>query len=221
MITADQLFNAGAHIGYSRSRRHPSMVPFIFAQRKRYDVINLEKTLEQFEKASNFLKELSDAKKSILLVGAKPEIRAITEKYANLSSIPYVSNRWLGGSLTNFKEIKKRIDSLVDLRSRKEKGTLVYKTKKELLMIEREITRLERNFAGLVKLEKAPSVVIVIDAKKEHIAVSEAHKLGIPVIAFMNTDSNVNDAEYPIVLNDASLPAVDIAVKELLSSYTA
>lgn len=221
MITGEQLFTAGAHVGYSRSRRNPSMVPFVYAQRKRYDIINLEITLQQIAKAAEVIAEIGKEKKPLLIVGSKPEIRMITEKYANLSSIPYVHNRWLGGTLTNFKEIKKRIDSLVDLRSRKEKGTLVYKTKKELLMIEREMARLEHNFAGIVGLDRLPAAMLVVDVKKEHIAVAEAHKLGIPVIGLMNTDSAVADAEYPIVLNDASLPTVDLVVHDLLANYNA
>ncbi len=218
MLTGEQLFNAGAHVGYSRSRRHPLMVPFVFAQRKRYDIINLETTLAQLEKTRAFIAELNEAKKPILVVGAKPEIRSTVEKHATLAGLPYVHNRWLGGTLTNFKEIKKRIDSLVDLRAKKEKGTLVYKTKKELLMIEREIARLERNFAGLVKLERMPGALLVVDSKKEHIAVAEARKMGIPVIALMNTDGSINDAEYPIVMNDASVSAVDLVLKDLIAS---
>lgn len=215
--TVDSMFAVGAHFGYSKTRRHPSTAKFIFTTKNRSDIIDIEKTLVQLETAKAFVASL--AGKVILFVGTKPEARAITEAAAVKLSLPYAINRWVGGVLTNFPEIKKRIARLEDLRDKKAKGELDVYTKKERLLIDEEIADMEKNFAGIVSMKKMPDAMFVIDPKKEHIAVTEAHKMHIPVIALLNTDCDMKTVEYPILANDGSTSSIEFFVNEIVSAY--
>jgi small subunit ribosomal protein S2 len=134
--------------------------------------------------------------------------------------MPYVSERWVGGTLTNFPEIKKRITKLLDLRDQKEKGGLDKYTKKEKLLIDREMEDMTKNFQGLTGITKTPDVMFVVDPKKEHIAVTEARKMNMPIIALLNTDCNLKNIDYPIVANDASVPSITFFVSKLKEAYT-
>jgi small subunit ribosomal protein S2 len=213
------LFKAGGHLGYSKTRRHPSAKGFIFGSRNNTDIINLEKTESCIEEAKKFLKTLGTENKQVLLVGTKQEIRDIAESAANRMNVPYATERWIGGTLTNFSEIRKRINRLEMLSSQHEKGELLVKTKKEKLMIEREIARLKRFFGGLTTLLKLPSALFVVDPRAEDTAVKEAIKLSIPVLGIANTDCDMHTLNYPIPANDAGMATVRIILDELVRAY--
>ena len=217
----EEMFRAGAHYGYSKSRRHPSTSAYIFNTKNGIDIINIAKTHELFEKAMERVKKYAETGKTILFVGTKAEAKQQITEIALALNMPYVAERWVGGTLTNFPEIKKRIAKLLDLREQKEKGGLDKYTKKERLLIDKEISDMTRNFQGLTGISKIPDVVFVIDPKKEHIAVAEAHKMNIPVIALLNTDCNIKQAEYPIIANDASISSITFFVKAVKDAYAA
>lgn len=217
----ENMFKAGAHYGYSKSRRHPSTTPYIFATKNGVDIINIEKSDDLFQKALAQVAQYAQAGKTILFVGTKAEARQIMVETALSLNMPYVSERWVGGSLTNFPEIKKRITKLLDLRDQKEKGGLDKYTKKERLLIDREMDDMTKNFQGLTGITKTPDVMFVIDPKKEHIAVTEAQKMNLPVIALLNTDCNLKQVEFPIIGNDASVSSITFFVQALKDAYVA
>ncbi len=211
----DAMFQAGAHFGYSKTRRHASVAKRIFTTKNRVDIIDIEKTALELEKALAFLSDLRANGKIILFVGTKPEAKNIIKAAAERIGMPYVSERWVGGALTNFSEIKKRIARLVDLRDKKSKNELDIYTKKERLLIDKEIADMEKNFSGIVDMKKMPDAMLLIDPKKEHIAVTEATKMHIPTVALLNTDCDMKAVTYPIVGNDASTSSINYFVSEL------
>jgi small subunit ribosomal protein S2 len=202
------LYEAGAHVGYSKTRRHPSTTPFIFQSRQKKDIINLEETSKQLISALEFIAKIKADGGQILFVGTKPEAKRIVREQAELIDMPFVTERWLGGTLTNAKELRTRVDRLIDLETKRANDELVYRTKKERLLIEREIEKLERKFGGLRNLKKSPTALFVIDPRKEHIAIQEAQQMNIPVVAIANNDCNINGITYPIVANDTNVSAV-------------
>ena len=213
------MFAAGAHFGYSRSRRHPSVKPFIFGVKNGVEIMDLEKTSVELERAKAFVKSLATGNKQILFVGTKNEGKKAVEDGAMSIDMPFVVERWVGGVLTNFPEIKKRIARLEDLRAQREKGELAIYTKKERLLIDKDIERLERNFAGVVSMRDIPAALFIIDPKKEAIAVKEAQFLGIPVVALSNSDCNLREADYSIPGNDSSVSSITFFVKQIVDAY--
>lgn len=218
--TIEEMFRAGVHYGYSKSRRHPSVSPYIFTTKNGIDIINIEKTYDLLEKALEEISRLASSGKTILFVGTKPEAKQQIIETALSLNMPYVGERWVGGALTNFPEIKKRITRLLDLRDQKEKGDLDKYTKKEKLLIDKEMEDMTRNFQGLTGITKTPDAVFVVDPKKEHIAVTEAKKMKLPVIALLNTDCNLKQVEYPIVANDASISSITFFLLKIKEAYT-
>jgi small subunit ribosomal protein S2 len=214
----NEMFDAGAHVGYSKTRRHPSTREFIFESRKKKDIINLEQTELHLNAALAFLAELKKADKQVLFVGTKAEAKGIVRAAAELIDMPFVTERWLGGTLTNSKEIKTRVDRLIKLTDQAEKGELIAANKKEKLMLEREIERLERKFGGIKNMKKAPAALFVVDPKKEEIAVTEARQMNIPVIALANTDCDVSIITYPIVANDTNVSSVKFFTQKISDS---
>jgi len=215
----EKMFEVGSHYGYSKSRRHPSVSPYIFATKNGVDIINIEKTDALLEKALEAVTKLAQSGKTILFIGTKPEARQQIVETALSLNMPYVSERWVGGAITNFPEIKKRIVKLLDLRDQKEKKELDKYTKKEKLLIDREMEDMTKNFQGLTSITRTPDAVFVVDPKKEHIAVTEARKMGLPVIALLNTDCNLKQIEYPIVANDASVSSITFFLSKIKEAY--
>lgn len=215
----DEMFAAGAHYGYSKTRRHPSTAKFIFTTKNKVDLIDLEKTEELLNAAKTFVKELSAKGKQVLFVGVKPEAKEKVKSGAESIDMPFVTERWVGGILTNAPEIKKRITKLVERREQKEKGELEKYTKKERLLIDEEVAKMHKFFSGLVIMNKTPDALFVVDAKREHIAVTEAHKMKIPVIALVSTDTNIKGIEYPIIGNDGSTSSIALFVDEIVQAY--
>lgn len=218
-ITHEDLMSSGVHYGYSRTRRHPTVSPFIYGNKDKVDIIDLEKTISQIELAVGFLSELGKANKTVLFVGVKPEARKHIEKVAVLLHQPHVTERWIGGTLTNFSEIKKRIARLIELKEKKASGENAKYTKKEQLLLGREMERLDKYFNGLTGLTKMPDAVVVVDSKKEHIAVAEARKMNIPIVALGNTDCSIRAISYPIIGNDGSSSSISMILGILKDAF--
>lgn len=218
--TLEELFAVGAHYGYSRSRRHPSTKKYVFGAKNGTEIIDLEKTIQKLEEAKAFVKELGSEGKKVLFVGGKNEAREQILRGALELQMPYVMARWIGGTLTNFSQIKKRIDILKRLRSERDSGELEKKyTKRERLEIAREIERLEERIGGLVALEKTPDALFVIDPNREATAVREAVRLKIPIVAVANTDCDITHITHTIPANDAHIKAITYFVREIVLAY--
>lgn len=213
-----EMFEAGAHVGYSKTKRHPSTRDFVFESRQKKDIIDLEKTELGLNEALKSLVDIKSKGLQVLFVGTKPEAKGIVRSQAELIDMPFVTERWLGGTLTNRRELKGRVERLITLSEQSEKGELVAATKKEKLMLEREIERLERKFGGLKNMKKLPAALFVIDPKKEYIAVDEARQMNIPVIALANTDCDVSIINNPIVANDTNLSSITFFTKKIVDA---
>ena len=207
-ITKEALASAGLQYGYSRSRRHPSAKSFVASTANGIDMIDLDKTKEQFDNALAFLIAAKASGKNIMFVGVKPEVRQLVKEVALSLNAPYVAERFIGGLLTNFPQMKKRIEKLHDLLKKKEKGELAVYTKKEQLLIQRDIDRLDRDFGGVSSLTNIPNVIVIVDPRHESMCVLEAVRMHIPVVALANTDCTLEGIEYPVVGNDGSVKAV-------------
>ncbi len=215
-----ELFAVGAHFGYSRTRRHPSTAKHLFATKNKVDIIDIEQTETQLAKAAEFMNKLGQKGKTVVFVGSKPEAKASVQLAAESLGLPFVTTRWVGGMLTNFPEIKKRINRLEELRAAKISGDLQKKyTKKEQLLIAREVAKMEDLFSGIVSLKGIPDAMLIVDPKKEVSAVLEAKRLGVPVIGIGSTDCDITMSDYPILANDASRASIEYIVKHLAEAY--
>ncbi|MEK7558494.1 MAG: 30S ribosomal protein S2 [Patescibacteria group bacterium] len=217
--TIDGMFNVGAHFGYTRTRRHPSVKPYIFGSKNRVDIIDLEKTTRLLEEAKIFVKSIAASGKQVLFVGTKPEARVVVAREASRIGMPYVTERWIGGILTNFSEIKKRMDRYQDLTRKKEEGALNIYTKKERGIIDRELAELDKNFGGLIPMKNIPGALFVVDSRNESIAVMEALKVGVLVVSLSNSDCDLRHVRYPIVGNDSAMPSIALFVEEIAKAY--
>jgi small subunit ribosomal protein S2 len=218
--TVDVMFAAGAHFGLPKARRHPTIKKYLYGLKQKTDIFDLEKTQVLLEQAKEFAKKLGSERKKILFVGGKPESHRIILNTATQIDSPYCIGRWIGGSLTNFSEIKKRINKLKKLLEDKESGALSKYTKLERLYIDREIEKLQKMYGGLVTLgERLPDALFVVDPRREAIAVEEAHGKKIPVIALANSDCDLSGVQYPIVANDSARKSIDYFVKEIAEAY--
>ena len=217
----EKMFEAGAHYGYSKTRRHPSVASYIYATKNKSDIIDLEKTSLALEKATEFIKSLGARNKVVLFVGTKPEAKEIIRKTAESLNMPFVNERWIGGTISNFTEIKKRIAELENYRKEnKERGLDKY-TKKERVVMAKKMEKLERYYSGLVGLKKSPDALFMIDSRAEHIANTEGQKGNVPVVSLVNSDSNIKGIDYPIVGNDASMPSIALFTEAIANAYRA
>ncbi len=210
-----ELFALGAHFGYSKSKRHPSVKEFLFSSKNEMDIINLEKTVEQILKAKNKLNEIFSKDGKIIFLGNKAIIKDLTPDLAKREEILYVSNRWIGGTITNFSEIKKRILRLQKLMDEKERGEFSKYVKKEILQKDKEIEKLKKYYFGLLNLKELPRAIVVIDGRDEEIAIKEARDKGIDTIVIGSTDNNISEFTYPILANDRSRKVVDYIIKQI------
>lgn len=217
----DRLFEAGAHFGYQRTRRHPTAKPYLYGSKNRVDIIDLSVTERLLGEAKEFLKDLGRGRKTVLIVGTKPEARGAVESAAFALEMPFVTNRWVGGTITNFPEIRKRMERYEDLKKKKETGELNVYTKKERGLLEKELESLDRNFGGLLLLKNTPAALIVVDPRAESIAVEEAKRRNVPVVALMNSDCDARMATYPVPGNDANPESIAFIVAELAAGYRA
>jgi len=215
----DALFAVGAHFGFVRSRRHPSAKPFIFGTKNNIEIFDLKKTSQELAKALIFIEEKGREGAMAIWVGGKSEAREAIKKVGKELDMPYVAGRWIGGTISNFPEIKKRIMRLEELTAQREKGELSKYTKKERLLFDREIDKLTVYFGGLSQLKSLPKFLVVIDPKKEQIAVAEAHRVRIPVVALAGSDSNLYGLDYAIPGNDASRKNIAFVLQEMAAAY--
>ena len=213
------LFSVGAHFGFVKSRRHPSAKPFILGSKNNLEIFDLGKTEKELEKALAFVEEKGKEGAMAIWVGGKSEAREAVKEAGRELEMPYVAGRWIGGTLSNFSEIKKRIARLEELIEQREKGELGKYTKKERLLFNREIDRLTVYFGGLSRLKSLPKFLVVIDPKKEYIAVAEARKIGIPVVALAGSDSNLYKLDYAIPGNDSSRQSIGFVLEQLVEAY--
>jgi small subunit ribosomal protein S2 len=221
-IGVDRLFNTGAHFAQLKSRRHPSMKPFVIGSKSKVEIFDLAKTDAQLSAAKDFMSALARDGKIVLFVGGKSEVGPAIKDAASRIGQPYVAGRWLGGTISNFPEIKKRIDRLADLLQKRDSGELAkLYTKLERVYIDREIERLLERLGGIADLGRKPDAFVIVDTKHEAHATKEARDAGIPVIGIMSSDCDLNDAAYPIVTNDASRDTVKLILGELSSAYDA
>lgn len=215
-----QMFEVGAHYGYKRSRRHPSIAPFIYGTKNHVEIFDLERTADLLEAALAFAAKIAGEGKRLLFVGTKHEAQAAIQELASAIGMPWVTIRWIGGTLTNFPEIRTRVARLEELRGQRESGELAQKyTKKERLMIDREIDRLEKNFAGIVSMKEKPAAIFVIDPRKEHTAVREGMQMHIPIIAIAGSDCDLKDLDFPIVANDSSRASIFFFTQRIADAY--
>ena len=214
-VSMKALLEAGAHFGHQTRRWDPRMKPFIFTQRNGIHIIDLQQTVRRLEEAGEWVSEAVGNGGTVLFVGTKKQAQETIQSEAVRSSMPYVNSRWLGGTLTNFQTIQGRIDHLVRLEDALERGEFGRHSKKDLLKIEEEIIRLNRHFGGIKEMTKLPAALFVVDATMEYIAVAEANRMGIPIVAMTDTNCNPNLIDYPIPSNDDAIRAVRLVTTRI------
>jgi small subunit ribosomal protein S2 len=207
-VTMRQMLEAGVHFGHQTRFWNPKMAPFIFGHRNKVHIVNLEKTVVMFEEAAKFVRKLAANKGTILFVATKRQARDIIKEEAQRAGCPYVDYRWLGGMLTNFKTVQISIKRLKDLEAMMEDGTLDKVSKKEGLMLQRELEKLERSLGGIKDLQGLPDAIFVIDVGYQKGTIVEAQKLGIPVVGVVDTNHNPTGVDYVIPGNDDSSQAI-------------
>jgi small subunit ribosomal protein S2 len=210
VVTMKQLLEAGVHFGHQTRRWNPKMRRFIFGERNGIYIIDLQQTLERIDAAYRFIRTTVEGGGRVLFVGTKKQSQEPIQREAERSNCPYINYRWLGGTLTNFQTVHARVSKLHELRRLVETGETEQMIKKEGLKVKRELTKLERNLGGIQGLEKLPSAVFVIDTKKEHIAVTEANRLGIPVVAVVDTNCDPDIIDYVIPGNDDAIRSANL-----------
>lgn len=217
--TLQELLEAGVHFGHQVRRGHPRMKPYIYGARDGVHIIDLTQSDKYLKEACEYVYNLGREGKVLLFVGTKKQARSIVEDSAKKLEAPYLVERWMGGFLTNFEEIKKRIKLLKEYREQKEKGELSKYTKKEQLLLERKMDKLEKNFRGVMDLMGLPDALFVADAVSDNIAVREANRLGIKVVAVADSNSDPTQIDYPIPGNDDAIKSIKILVETVADAY--
>ena len=210
VVAMKQLLEAGVHFGHQTRRWDPKMAEYIFQARKGIHIIDLQKTSKKLDEAYEFLKEQAEEGKTVLFVGTKKQAQDCMKEAAEKCGMYYVNQRWLGGTLTNFTTIRKRIGRLLELEKMQEDGTFEVLPKKEVILLKKEMEKLEKNLGGIKEMTELPGVMFIVDPKKEKIGILEARKLGIPVVGLVDTNCNPEDLDYPIPGNDDAIRAVKL-----------
>lgn len=208
IISMKQLLEAGVHFGHQTRRWNPKMAKYIFTERNGIYIIDLQKTVRKVEEAYNFVRDTAAAGGTVLFVGTKKQAQETMREEAARCNMYYVNHRWLGGMLTNFKTIKLRIARLRKLEKMQEDGTFEVLPKKEVLGLKNEMEKLEKNLGGIKDMKQIPAALFIVDPRKEHIAVLEAHKLNIPIVATVDTNCDPDEIDYVIPANDDAIRAV-------------
>ena len=210
VVAMKQLLEAGVHFGHQTRRWDPRMAEYIFQARNGIHIIDLQKTAKKLDEAYNFIREQAEEGKTILFVGTKKQAQECVKEAALKCGMFYVDKRWLGGMLTNFDTIQKRIQRLKDLEKMEQDGTFDVLPKKEVILLKKEMEKLERNLGGIKEMDKLPGVIFLVDPKKERIAILEAKKLNIPVVGIVDTNCNPQELDYPIPGNDDAIRSVKL-----------
>ena len=208
VVSMKQLLEAGVHFGHQTRRWNPKMDRYIFAERNGIYIIDLQKTVKKLEEAYAFIKEVSENGGEVLFVGTKKQAMDSVREEAIRCGMPYVNARWLGGMLTNYQTIQKRIKRLAQLKAMEQDGTFNLLPKKEVIKLNLEIEKLEKFMGGITGMKKQPAALFIVDPRKERIAVAEAHKLGIPIVAIVDTHCDPDEVDYVIPGNDDAIRAV-------------
>ncbi len=210
VVSMKQLLEAGVHFGHQTRRWNPKMDRYIFAERNGIYIIDLQKTVKKLEEAYAFIKEVSENGGEVLFVGTKKQAMDSVREEAIRCGMPYVNARWLGGMLTNYQTIQKRIKRLAQLKAMEQDGTFNLLPKKEVIKLNLEIEKLEKFMGGITEMKKQPAALFIVDPRKERIAVAEAHKLGIPIVAIVDTNCDPDEVDYVIPGNDDAIRAVKL-----------
>jgi len=210
VISMKQLLEAGVHFGHQTRRWNPKMAPYIFTERNGIYIIDLQKTVKKVDEAYNFLRSVAEAGETVLFVGTKKQAQEAVKEEAIKADMYYVNERWLGGMMTNFQTIQKRVKRLKELESMEEDGTFEVLTKKEVLALRHEMEKLQKFLGGIKKMNKLPGALFIVDPRKERIAVAEAKKLGIPIVAIVDTNCDPDEIDYVIPGNDDAIRAVKL-----------
>jgi small subunit ribosomal protein S2 len=218
VVTRRELLEAGVHFGHQTRRWNPKMKPFLFGERSGIYLIDLERSLDGLEETHDFVQGLGRRRGIVLFIGTKKQAQEVVADHATRVGMPFVNNRWLGGMLTNFATIRGRLLRMRELVEMEETGAMERLPKKEAIRLRHEREKLERNLGGIRALERLPDAVFVIDTKKEHIAVTEARKLGIPVIAIVDTNCDPDEVDYVIPGNDDAIRAVNLVTRVVADS---
>ena len=218
VVSMKQLLEAGVHFGHQTRRWNPKMAKYIFTERNSIYIIDLQKTVKKLDEAYNFVRETAAEGGSILFVGTKKQAQESIREEALRCGMHYVNARWLGGMLTNFKTIRRRIERLSQLRKMEEDGTFELLPKKEVIQLKLEIEKLEKFIGGIKNMSTLPAALFVVDPKKEKIAVAEARKLGIPVVAIVDTNCDPDEVDYVIPGNDDAIRAVKLIAGAMSSA---
>ena len=208
VVSMKQLLEAGVHFGHQTRRWNPKMAEYIFTERNGIYIIDLQKTVKKLNEAYLFARDISAEGKDILFVGTKKQAQDSVKEEAIHCEMPYVNARWLGGMLTNFRTIRRRIDRLAQLRTMRDDGTFELRPKKEVIKLNLEIEKLEKFLGGIENMKKIPGAMFIVDPRKERIAVKEAKKLGIPIIAIVDTNCDPDEVDFVIPGNDDAIRAV-------------
>lgn len=219
VVSMKLLLEAGVHFGHQTRRWDPRMKPYIFTERNGIHIIDLQQTVNKLNEAYNFVRELAFNGGTVLFVGTKKQAQEAVETEAKRAGQYYVTQRWLGGMLTNFRTIQSRIKRLEELEATKAAGDFERLTKKEASLLEEEIVRLNRLLGGIKSMRRIPSVMFVIDPHKERLAVQEAHRLEIPIVALLDTNCNPDEIDYPIPANDDAIRAVKLLSSKIADAY--
>ena len=214
-VTIKQLLEAGAHFGHQTSRWHPRMKKYIFTKRNGIHIIDLEQTVSMLARACDFVKQVAAEGGSILFVGTKKQAQETIEEEAKRCGMYYVNQRWLGGTLTNFATIQKRIDYLVRLEDQKDRGELSRLPKNEALKLEKEIIRLNRLIGGFKEMTSLPTALFIVDITKERAALAEAKRVGVPVVAIADTNCDPTDIDYSIPTNDDAIKSIRLITSKI------
>jgi small subunit ribosomal protein S2 len=215
VISMKQLLEAGVHFGHQTRRWNPKMERYIFTERNGIYIIDLQKTVKKFEEAYNYVRQLGEQGGTILFVGTKKQAQESVKEEAERSGNYFVNQRWLGGTLTNFQTIQKRIQRLKDLEKMENDGTFNVLPKKEVILLKKEMDRLEKFLGGIKDMKSLPTALFIIDPRKERIAVAEARKLGIPIVAIVDTNCDPDEIDYVIPANDDAIRAVKLLTAKI------
>ena len=217
-VTMKELLEAGVHFGHQTKRWNPKMKEFIFGQRNGIYIIDLQKTIRVFKTALGFVTDVAESGQDILLVGTKKQAQDIIKDYASQAETCYVNQRWLGGLLTNFDVIRGSVDRLIELEEMKEDGRWDLLSKKEQSKLDKVFRKLSKNLGGIKTMHKLPGAIVVIDSTKEDIAILEAQKLGIPIVAVVDTNGDPENIDYPIPGNDDAVRAIELFTAKIIEA---
>ncbi len=217
-VTMRQLLEAGVHFGHQTKRWNPKMKPYIYGERNGIYIINLQKSMKKFKEAYDFVRDVCSQGETVLFIGTKKQAQQVIQEESARAKMYYVTHRWLGGMLTNFATIKRSVTRWEELEAMKDSGGYRDLGKKEIQRLEKERMKLEKNLSGIRKMNRHPGVVFIVDTKKEHIAVKEANKLKIPVVAIVDTNCDPDEITFPIPGNDDAIRAIRLITSQIANA---